>query len=91
MQTPPLDPPCADQAPTNSTLTRYDQEHLVTYLRLLEADAVGADWTEVVRSILHCDPERDPARARRVLDSHLVRARWMTEHGYRYLLRGTAH
>jgi hypothetical protein len=40
---------------------------------------------------MHFDPERDPARARRALDSHLARARWMTERGYRYLLRGTAH
>ena len=53
MQIPPLDPFCADQAPTNSSLTGYNQEHLVTYLRLLGADAEGADWTEVVRSILH--------------------------------------
>jgi hypothetical protein len=75
MQIPPLDPFCADQAPTNSSLTGYNQEHLVTYLRLLGADAEGADWTEVVRSILHFDPERDPARARRALDSHLARAR----------------
>jgi hypothetical protein len=28
-------------------LTGYDQEHLVTYLRLLDADAEGADWREV--------------------------------------------
>jgi hypothetical protein len=62
----------------------------VTYLRLLQADAEGADWTEVVRSI-HIDPDRDPARARRALDSHSARARWMTEHGYQHLLRGTAH
>jgi hypothetical protein len=63
----------------------------VTYLRHLQADAQGADWTEVVRSILHIDPDRDPARARRALDSHSARAGWMTEHGYRHLLRGTAH
>jgi Uncharacterized conserved protein (DUF2285) len=91
MYTPPLDPPCADQAPTSNVLTGYDQDHLVTYLRLLEADAEGADWTEVARLILQIDPERDPARARRALDSHLARARWMTEHGYRHLLRGTPH
>jgi hypothetical protein len=27
-------------------------------------------------------------RARRAFDSHLARAKWMTEHGYRQLLRG---
>ena len=29
--------------------------------------------------------------ARRVHDSHLARARWMTEHGYRDLLRAAMH
>ena len=39
MQKPPLDPDVADVAPSAPTLTGYDQEHLVTYLRLLDADA----------------------------------------------------
>jgi len=29
-------------------------------------------------------------RARRAFESHLSRAKWMTEHGYRLLLRGGA-
>jgi hypothetical protein len=37
MPKPPLDPPVADQAPTAGDLTDYDREHLVTYLRLLDA------------------------------------------------------
>jgi hypothetical protein len=41
---PPLDPPVADQAPRTDELTGYDYEHLVTYLRLLDAEADGADW-----------------------------------------------
>ena len=44
MKRPPLDPDVADTAPIAPTLTGYDQEHLVTYLRLLDADAEGADW-----------------------------------------------
>src|SRR5438105_19445 len=32
----------------------------------------------------------DSERARRAWDSHLARARWMTENGYRQLLRGGA-
>jgi hypothetical protein len=88
MQKPPLDPDIADAAPTDAILTPYDHEHLITYLRLLDADADGADWQEVARIVLHIDPEREPVRARRVFDSHLARARWMTEHGYRHLLRG---
>jgi len=90
MQTPPLDPDVADTAPSDSVLTAYDEEHLITYLRLLDADVEGADWREVARIVLHLDPEHESDRARRALDSHLSRARWMTEHGYRHLLRGGA-
>ena len=32
------------------------------------------------------DPAREPERAKIVHDSHLARARWMTESGYRHLL-----
>jgi hypothetical protein len=88
MKNPPLDPDVADAAPTAPTLTGYDQEHLVTYQRLLDADAEGADWREVARIVLHIDPNREPERARHAFDSHLARAKWMTEHGYRHLLRG---
>ena len=90
MQMPPLDPDVADIAPSDSALTVYDEEHVITYLRLLDADAVGADWSEVARIVLHLDPKRDSDRARRTFESHLSRAKWMTEHGYRRLLRGGA-
>lgn len=90
MQTPPIDPDVADLAPSDPALTPYDEEHLVTYLRLLDADAEGADWKEVARIVLHIDPDRDTARARNAFDSHLTRAKWMTEQGYRHLLRGGA-
>jgi hypothetical protein len=39
---PPLDPDVADTAPTDSVLTLYDEEHIITYLRMLDADAAGA-------------------------------------------------
>jgi T6SS, Transcription factor, DNA binding domain len=90
MAQPPLDPPVADTAPDAETLTSYDEEHLVTYLRLLDAEADGADWTEATRLVLHIDAAREPARARRAWESHLARAKWMTEHGYQHLLRGRA-
>jgi hypothetical protein len=90
MQTPPLAPDVADVAPADPVLTPYDEQHLVTYLRLLDADAEGADWEEVVRVVLHIDPNREPVRARNAFESHLARAKWMTEHGYRHLLRGGA-
>jgi hypothetical protein len=88
MKKPPLDPDVADVAPTNSALTTYDEEHIITYLRLLDADAEGADWHEVARLVLHIDPELEATRARTAFDSHLTRAKWMTEQGYRHLLRG---
>ena len=36
MQKPPLDPDVADTAPSGSALTVYDEEHIITYLRLLD-------------------------------------------------------
>ena len=78
----------ADVAPDADVLTRYDEQHLITYLRLLDADAEGADWTEVASVVLHIDPSREPERARRAWETHLARAKWMTEHGYQHLLRG---
>jgi Uncharacterized conserved protein (DUF2285) len=87
MQNPPLNPEITEVAPTDSTLTPYDHEHLITYLRMLDADAEGARWEEVARVVLHIDPKREPDRAKRVFESHLARAKWMTEHGYRHLLR----
>jgi hypothetical protein len=51
MQRPPLDPDVADTAPSGSALTVYDEEHIITYLRLLDADAEGADWRDVARIV----------------------------------------
>jgi len=90
MKKPPLDPDVADAGPVGPALTRYDEEHLITYLRLLDADAQGADWREVAKIVLHIDPAREPDRARLAFESHLARAKWMTEDGYRLLLRGGA-
>ena len=81
MQNRPLDPDIAEEAPSASDLTGYDEQHLLTYLRLLCAESDGADWTEVARIVLHLDPDREPERARRAWETHLARARWMTEHG----------
>lgn len=90
MQSPPLDPPVDDLAPTSGILTGYDERHAITYLRLLDADADGADWKDVAKIVLHIDPVKEPERARRAWESHLARARWMTEKGYRHLLEGGA-
>jgi len=90
MQTPPLEPDVEDLAPTDPVLTSYDEENLVTYWRLLDAEAARADWKEVTRIVLHIDPDREPVRARNAFDSHLARAKWLADQGYRHLLRGGA-
>jgi hypothetical protein len=84
----PKSPAIADTAPDEPFLTGYDERHLVIYLRLLDANAEGADWREVSKVALEIDPNKEPQRARRVWESHLARAKWMTESGYRHLLRG---
>jgi Uncharacterized conserved protein (DUF2285) len=84
---PPLDPDASDLAPAEPMLTPYDREHAITYMRMLDADAEGADWREVSRIVLHIDPDYDVQRARRAFDSHLARAKWMSREGYKHLLR----
>lgn len=76
-----------DEPPCSQTLTPYDREHMKLYMRLLDAERDGADWREAVRILFELDPEHDPRRCRHVHDTHLARAHWMTEHGYRDLVR----
>jgi hypothetical protein len=80
-------PAFKDRPPESDKLTKYDERHLVTYLRLLDAAEEGADWREAISIIFHLNPERNLTRAKTIYDSHLARARWMTEQGYRHLLR----
>jgi hypothetical protein len=75
-----------DAPPQSDEITPYDEQHLVTYLRLLDAEENGADWREVVAIVLGFNPSGDAERAKRVHTAHLERARWMTTHGYRHLL-----
>ena len=76
-----------DSPPLTDRVNAYDEAHLATYLRLLDAADEGADWREVVKIVFGLDAEDDPERAKQMHDSHLARARWMTEHGYRHLLQ----
>src|SRR3546814_15030921 len=65
--------------PQSESITAYDEAHFVTYIRLLDANAEGADWREAVHYIFEIDPASDPERARQLHDNHLKRAKWMTE------------
>lgn len=81
----------ADCPPTDAELTAYDRAHLKLYLRLLDADAEGADWTEIAEVVLRLDPKKDAARAHKIYASHLARAKWMAEHGHSGLMRIGLH
>ena len=81
-----LDPDVAGEAPNGTIVTPYDEQHYVTYLRLLDASRDGADWQEAARIVLHRDPIADEARSRRCWESHLARAQWLSKQGYRRIL-----
>ena len=83
------DPDVDDLAPIGPDITAYDEAHFVTYLRLLDAKAAGADWTEVARIVLHRDPTIDAVRIRSCWESHLARAEWMSRQGYKRILQQT--
>jgi hypothetical protein len=75
----------ADEVPWSETITKYDESHYVVYLRLLDASAEGATTDEMARTVLGIEPSREPSRAEKAVSSHLRRAQWMAEKGYRRL------
>ena len=79
-------PTIANEVPWSETITEYDEAHYVVYLRLLDASAEGASIDEMARVVLGIDPDLDARRAQNAVASHLRRAKWMTEEGYRRLL-----
>ena len=79
--------PILDRPPFTERMNAYDEQLLSVYLRLLMAEEEGADWREVASVLLRVDATKDTERAKSVYDSHLARARWMTEAGYRDLLK----
>lgn len=85
MSSPPA--PIADEPPEAQKLTEYDRLHLKLYLRLLDAERAGATLGDVAPKLLGLDPVAEPERAKRVHTSHLARAKWISEHGYRDLLQ----
>lgn len=80
-----------EQAPEGPALTEYDRQHVKLYMRLLDAEKDGASWQEAVEVLFGICPLTEPDRAHRIHASHLARAHWMTEHGYRQLRRGLPH
>ncbi len=76
-----------DKPPESEELTDYDRAHVKFYLRLVDAEAEGADWRDVVSTLFGLDPALEPDRVQRIYESHLARARWMTTRGYQRLLK----
>jgi hypothetical protein len=68
----------ADLAPVGPIVTAYDEQNIDTYLRVLSAAQEGTNWRDVSRTVLRVDPDQDAERARRMFESHLARAKWMT-------------
>jgi len=56
-------PDFLDEPPRCATATDYDMKHLKLYVRLLDAEADGADWREAVAILFGIDPRDDPERA----------------------------
>lgn len=67
-------------------LTPYDREHANIYLRVLDAEAAGASWQEVIEKVFDCDPAADPDELQSIHAAHLARAKWMRDGGYLQLL-----
>src|SRR3546814_2139655 len=76
---PTLQPELLPEPPCSDKITDYDYRLLIVYLRLLDAEADGADWADVARIVLHLDPADKPREARAVHAAHLKRARWRSE------------
>lgn len=76
-----------DTPPEGQALTSYDRDHMTLYMRLLDAARDGVDWREVMPILFGLDPAQDMERCRLIHDSHLARARWMVEQGFRELVQ----
>lgn len=80
-----------DEPPGGAALTAYDRAHLKLYLRLLDAEAEGADWHDVVKALFGLSASAEPERAARVYTAHLARAKWMAQNGFSELLGHRLH
>ena len=72
----------ADEAPWTEKVNAYDYAQFKLYLRLLDAVAAEASDAKICKILFGIDAAKEPERARKCLESHLKRARWMTQKGY---------
>ena len=76
--------------PSTDAITSYDEAHFAIYLRLLDAEAAGIPWDTSAHMVLGLDVAKEPDKARHIWERNLARAEWMTQHGYRHLLKSGA-
>ena len=81
-------PAVTDEIPWSDRMTEYNNRNCEAYIRLLDADNKRLSNDDIARRILGIDPTAEPERARKAVKSHMSRARWMGEVGYRYLVSG---
>ena len=68
-------------------LTGRDRAYATIYIQLLDSMAAGADWRFIAKDVLKLDPKADSKAARESFDRFYTRAVWMTEVGYKLLLK----
>ncbi len=78
-------PSLLDEVPWSENLTDYDNAHFTVYMRLLDAAADDASAEEMALLILDIDPQQEPSRAHKSVQSHLDRANWIAKTGYKEL------
>jgi hypothetical protein len=74
-----------EAAPTGGAVTDYDRAHLQFYIRLLDARSAGMSSDDMCRFVLEIDPTQYPDGSRKLLESHLERAEWMSSVGFRQI------
>ena len=72
---------------SGARLTGRDRAYASIYIQLLDATAAGADWQIIAQDVLKLDPRADAETAKRSFDRFYARAVWMTEVGYKLLLK----
>jgi hypothetical protein len=81
-----LAPAVADTLVWSDKITLYDQEHFITYARLLDAEADEADWRDAARIILRLDLNKNLEVAKLCWQIHLDRAKWISTTAFQGLI-----
>ena len=81
-QTAPYPPP--EDVPV---LTDRDRAYASVYVQILDATAAGADWQTIAKHVLNLDPDADVGATKKTFDRFHARAVWMTQVGYKLLLK----